>query len=130
MSPPEESEDFLKAISPELFKVPETWKDTLGLTPGREASMGEMLDSVTGLCKSKYNSQSQGGAETLAAEAEDVLKQMRKQLGTTGASRGEPAGDEEPAEESATKAQDMLDKLKAGSSGFARKSTQGKNNMC
>ena len=125
MSPPEESEDFLKAISPELFKVPETWKDTLGLTPGREASMGEMHDSVTGLCKSRYNSQSQGGAETLAAEAEDILKQMRKQLGTTG-----QGGDEEPAEESATKAQDMLDKLKAGSSGFARKSTQGKNNIC
>ena len=125
MSPPEESEDFLKAISPELVKAPDTWKDTLGLTPGAEASMGEMLDSVTGLCKSKYNSQSQGGAETLAAEAEDVLKQMRKQLGATG-----QGCDEEPAEESATKAQDMLDKLKAGSSGFARKSTQGKSNIC
>ena len=126
MSPLEESEgDFLKTISPEILRVPETWKETLCQTPADEPSLGEVLDSVTGLCKSKYNSQ--GAAETLAAEAEDVLKQMRKQLGKTVPAE-EPA--EEPADESATKAQEMLNKLKAGSSGFARKSTQGKNNMC
>jgi hypothetical protein len=123
MSPPDVSEDLLQGISPELLKIPDTWRGTLALTPGEGASLGEVLDSVTSLCKSKYNSQ--GAAETLAAEAEDVLKQMRKQLGTSG-----QGGDEEPAEESATKAQDLLDKLKAGSSGFARKSTQGKNNIC
>jgi len=123
MSPPDVSEDLLQGISPELLKIPDTWRETLALTPGEGASLGEVLDSVTSLCKSKYNSQ--GAAETLAAEAEDVLKQMRKQLGTSG-----QGGDEEPAEESATKAQDLLDKLKAGSSGFARKSTQGKNNIC
>ena len=126
MSPPEEEEIF-KGISPKILKVPETWLETQLVSPGKEASMEQVLDSVAGLCKSKYNSQ---GTETLAAEAEDVLKQMRKQLGTTGQGGDEEPADEEPAKESATKAQDMLDKLKAGSSGFARKSTQGKNNIC
>ena len=81
--------------------------------------MGEVLDSVADLCKTRYDRQ--GSAETLAAEAEEVMKQMRAQIGTSGQAH-------EPGEDA--KAQEMLDKLKAGSSGFARHSTQGKNNMC
>ena len=118
MSPPEEEEIF-KGISPKILKVPETWLETQLVSPGKEASMEQVLDSVAGLCKTRYDMQ--GSAETLAAEAEEVMKQMRAQIGTSGQAH-------EPGEDA--KAQEMLDKLKAGSSGFARKSTQGKNNIC
>jgi hypothetical protein len=124
MSPPND-EDIFKGMSPHILRVPETWKETLCLSPGREASMGEVLDSITGLCKSKYASQDGADSETLAAEAEEVMKQVRAQLGPIGSAEEVPGPDE-----SATKAQEMLEKLKAGTNGFPRKSTQGKNNIC
>ena len=137
MAPPE-AESFLGVlgVSPKLLEIPETWKDTLGMS-GRECSMGDVLDSITGLCKSKY-SQDGVDRETLAAEAEEVMKQMRGQLGMGVAKQPpleEPAEPDEAAEAaeaaeaSASKDKEMLEKLKAGSGGFARKSTQGKKNI-
>jgi hypothetical protein len=131
MSPPQELNPGTPEKVPGILRVPDdSWKETLRLEPGQAYSMAEVLESVTSLCKSRCNAEDDAqdqDKETLAAEAEDVMKQVRDQLGMVGA----PIPDEQPADESGGKAEEILNNLKAGAGGgFPRKSTQGKNHTC
>jgi hypothetical protein len=96
---------------------------------GHTYSMAEVLEGVESLCKSKISAEEDTqDRETLAAEAEEVMKQMRDQLGLVVASSEIP--EEKQADESGGKAEEVLKNLKAGANaGFPRKGTQGKNHM-
>jgi hypothetical protein len=134
MSPQERTPEKVAGGVP---KVPDSWnkedgfKDTLRLESGEAYSMAEVLEGVAGLCKSRFSADEDAqDRDTLAAEAEDVLQQMRDQLGIMVNSSA-PEPEEKRSGESGSKSEEVLKSLKAGADGgFPRKSALGKNHTC
>ena len=93
--------------------IPSTWSGESQHLLNKGNTFGEALETFSALCSQKFSQNAQGGQDTLAAEAEQLIAAMGSQRA-------------EPADEAQDKDEKFMEKLKAGTQGFPSKSAQGK----